>query len=124
MFVRANGLVPQSALDQNAENWTLTIDGEVDKPLELTIDDLKGRFENVTQRLWNECGGNGRAYFQPGASGNQWTVGAVGRPEWTGVRLKDVLGGAGVKYGAGFRLERRGVGEECVNNGSVRGWGG
>src|SRR3546814_2420011 len=74
MFVRANGLVPQSALDQNAENWTLTIDGEVDKPLELTIDDLKGRFENVTQRLWIECGGNGRAYFQPGASGNQWTV--------------------------------------------------
>src|SRR3546814_11230138 len=57
MFVRANGLVPQSALDQNAENWTLTIDGEVDKPLVLTIDDLKSRFENVTQRPWLECGG-------------------------------------------------------------------
>jgi DMSO/TMAO reductase YedYZ molybdopterin-dependent catalytic subunit len=47
-----------------------------------------------------ECGGNGRAYFQPGASGNQWTVGAVGCPEWTGVRLADVLKAAGVKSSA------------------------
>src|SRR3546814_12834195 len=78
--------------------------------LELTIDDLKSRFENVTQRLWIECGGNGRAYFQPGASGNQWTVGAVGCPEWTGVRLKDVLSAAGVK-----RSEERRVGKECVS---------
>src|SRR3546814_11013179 len=117
MFVRANGLVPQSALDQNAENWTLTIDGEVDKPLELTIDDLKGRFENVTQRLWIECGGNGRAYFQPGESGNQWTVGAVGCPEWTGVRLKDVLRAAGVKSRAVGRAGERGVGKEGVSTG-------
>src|SRR3546814_7904437 len=100
MLFRANGLVPQSALDQTAEKWTLTSDGEVGKTLELTFDDLKGRFENVTQRLWIECGGNGRAYFQPGASGNQWTVGAVGCPEWTGVRLKDVLSAAGVKSSA------------------------
>lgn len=97
LFVRMNGLVPQTALDQNAEGWTLTIDGEVENPLELTIDDLKTRFENVTRRLVIECGGNGRAYFQPGTSGNQWTVGAVGCPEWTGVRLSDVLKEAGLK---------------------------
>lgn len=97
MFVRANGLVPQTALDANAEGWVLTIDGEVDKPLKLTLDDLKSQFENVTRRLVVECGGNGRAYFEPGASGNQWTVGAVGCPEWTGVRLADVLQAAGVK---------------------------
>ncbi|MHA6644073.1 sulfite oxidase [Mesorhizobium sp. A623] len=100
MFIRANGLVPQTALDQNAEGWTLTIDGEVDKPLELSIDDLKSQFENVTKRLVVECGGNGRAFFQPGASGNQWTLGAVGCPEWTGVRLADVLKAAGVKSSA------------------------
>jgi len=97
MFIRANGLVPQTALDGNAEGWTLTIDGEVDKPLVLSIDDLKSQFENVTSRLVVECGGNGRAFFQPGASGNQWTTGAVGCPEWTGVRLADVLKAAGVK---------------------------
>lgn len=100
MFVRMNGLAPQSALDGNAEGWTLTIDGEVETPLTLTLDDLKSQFENVTRALWVECGGNGRAFFQPGASGNQWTMGAVGCPEWTGVRLADVLKAAGVKPSA------------------------
>lgn len=100
LFVRMNGLVPQTALDQDATGWTLTIDGEVDEALKLTIDDLKSRFENVTSRLVIECGGNGRAFFQPGTSGNQWTVGAVGCPEWTGVRLSDVLNAAGVKSSA------------------------
>lgn len=100
LFVRMNGLVPQTALDQDAEGWTLTIDGEVETPLELTLDELKSRFENVTRRLVIECGGNGRAFFQPGASGNQWTFGAIGCPEWTGVRLADVLNEAGVKDSA------------------------
>lgn len=100
LFVRMNGLVPQTALDQDAEGWTLTVDGEVETPLELTLDELKSRFENVTRRLVIECGGNGRAFFQPGASGNQWTFGAIGCPEWTGVRLADVLNEAGVKDSA------------------------
>lgn len=100
LFVRANGLVPQSALDKDAAGWTLTIDGEVDNELSLGIDDLKNDFENVTLALVLECGGNGRAFFEPGASGNQWTVGAVGCPQWTGVRLRDVLEKAGVKSSA------------------------
>lgn len=100
MFVRNNGLVPQTALDQDAEGWKLTIDGEVETPLELSIDDLKSQFEVVTNRLVVECGGNGRAFFSPGASGNQWTTGAVGCPEWTGVRLADVLNAAGIKDSA------------------------
>lgn len=100
MFVRMNGLVPQTALDMNPEGWKVVIDGEVKTPLELTIDDLKSRFETVTRRLVVECGGNGRAYFHPGTSGNQWTMGAVACPEWTGVRLKDVLEAAGVKPSA------------------------
>ena len=75
MFVRLNGLVPQTALDANAEGWVLTVDGEVDTPLQLSLDDLKSKFEPVTLRLVVECGGNGRAFFQPGTSGNQWTMG-------------------------------------------------
>ena len=100
MFVRMNGLVPQEALDAQAEGWTLTIDGEVETPLTLTIADLQSQFENVTRALVLECGGNGRAFFNPGASGNQWTMGAVGCPQWTGVRLADVLKAAGVKSSA------------------------
>lgn len=97
MFVRLNGLVPETALAQDATGWKLVIDGEVDTPLELSVEDLKSRFENVTRRLVVECGGNGRAYYHPGASGNQCSTGAVGCPEWTGVRLADVLKAAGVK---------------------------
>lgn len=99
-FVRSNGLIPQTALDRKADGWTLTIDGEVDTPLELSLDDLRNDFEPVDLALVLECGGNGRAFFQPGASGNQWTVGAVGCPRWQGVRLRDVLEKVGVKPSA------------------------
>jgi DMSO/TMAO reductase YedYZ molybdopterin-dependent catalytic subunit len=100
LFIRNNGNVPDHALAMDASGWNLKIDGEVDNPLELTLDQLKSDFEVVTRQLVLECGGNGRAFFQPGASGNQWTTGAVGCPEWTGVRMRDVLQAAGVKPSA------------------------
>ena len=40
-FVRNNGLVPDTALDMNAEGCNLKIDGDVDTPLELTLADIK-----------------------------------------------------------------------------------
>ena len=95
-FVRNNGIVPA---ETSAENWTLTIDGLVDQPMEMSIEDLRENFEVVTMALTLECGGNGRAFFDPPASGNQWTYGAVGCSEWTGVRLRDVLQAAGVQDG-------------------------
>jgi len=93
-FIRNNGIEPA---DVDADGWTLTIDGLVDNPMEMTIADLRERFEVVTMALVIECGGNGRAAFDPPASGNQWTVGAVACSEWTGVRLRDVLEAAGVQ---------------------------
>jgi DMSO/TMAO reductase YedYZ molybdopterin-dependent catalytic subunit len=98
-FIRNNGN-PPGEVDPGA--WKLTIDGEVDSPLELTIDDLRNRFEVVRLQLQLECAGNGRAGFNPPASGNQWTVGAVGCAEWTGVRLADVLQAAGLKPSAAY----------------------
>jgi len=99
-FVRNNGLLPDMALNMDASGWKLTVDGEVNTPLELTLDDLKSKFENVTLKLQIECGGNGRAGFNPPAKGNQWTLGAVGSAEWTGVRYADLLKAAGVKDSA------------------------
>jgi len=96
-FIRNNGIPPQEV---NAEDWSLRIDGLVERPTTLSIADLKARFEVVTKQLVIECGGNGRAFFDPPASGNQWTYGAVGCSEWTGVRLKDVLESAGIKASA------------------------
>lgn len=109
LFVRNNGIMPY---DIDAETWRLEITGAVHSPLSLSLVDLKARFETVTYRLQMECGGNGRAFFSPGASGNQWSFGATGCPDWTGVRLKDVLAVAGLKdtavytghYGADIHL--------------------
>lgn len=95
LFVRNNGIVPEaSSIDVN--KWTLVIDGEaMPEPKTYTLQDLKTKFKHHTYRLWIECGGNGRTSFTPTPKGNQWTTGAIGCPEWTGVRLKDVLKDAG-----------------------------
>ena len=99
-FVRNNGLLPPMAEQMDASGWTLTVDGEVDKPLNLTLEDLKRDFKPVKLKLQLECGGNGRSSFNPPATGNQWTVGAIGNSEWTGVRYRDLLKAAGVKKSA------------------------
>ncbi len=96
-FVRNNGIPPE---DVDVDAWTLTIDGLVDNPMTLTIKDLKEKFEVHEMALVVECGGNGRAAFDPPAKGNQWTLGAVACSKWTGVKLKDVLNAAGVKSNA------------------------
>ena len=93
-FIRNNGIPPE---DVDAGAWELTLDGLVDNPMTLSIADLKSKFEVVTEQLIIECGGNGRAFFEPPAKGNQWSYGAVACSEWTGVRLRDVLQAAGVK---------------------------
>ena len=97
LFIRNNGIPPaRESID--AGTWTLTIEGEsVVKPATFTIADLKKMFKNYTYQLQLECGGNGRSEYQPPASGNQWTVGAIGCPTWTGVRLRDVLNHVGLK---------------------------
>ena len=95
LFVRNNGLIPEEI---DIDNWTLTIEGEsADSKKTYTLAELKTRFKQYTYQLTLECGGNGRKEFSPPAKGNQWDLGAVGCPEWTGVRLKDVLADVGVK---------------------------
>jgi sulfite oxidase len=99
-FVRNNGQIPDAAKESDA--WKMTVDGEVNNKLELTLGELKAKFKPVTQRMVLECGGNGRSFFTPTARGNQWTNGGAGCAEWTGVRLSDVLKAAGVKSSAVF----------------------
>ncbi len=99
-FVRNNGLVPDMAQKMDATGWKLVIDGEVNTPLSLSLDELGSKFLPVELPLKLEGGGNCRAGFNPPASGNQWTVGAVGNARWTGVRLRDLLQAAGVKENA------------------------
>ena len=99
-FIRNNGQMPEAPAD--SERWTLVVDGEVERTLELTLAELKRRFPPKTYRMVLECGGNGRSFFQPQARGNPWTNGGIGCAEWTGVALADVLKAAGVKPSGAF----------------------
>jgi DMSO/TMAO reductase YedYZ molybdopterin-dependent catalytic subunit len=97
LFVRNNG-TPPSLAGMNPDDWALELSGEsCVEPTRLTLKELKTRFRHVSLQLQIECGGNGRSEFYPPASGNQWTTGAIGCPQWTGVRLADVLEYCGVK---------------------------
>ena len=97
LFVRNNG-IPPTTTNIDPDAWALEFGGEsVARELSITIADLKKQFKHYTYQLQLECGGNGRSEFVPPASGNQWSIGAIGCPEWTGVRLKDVLDFVGVK---------------------------
>jgi DMSO/TMAO reductase YedYZ molybdopterin-dependent catalytic subunit len=97
-YIRNNGTIPDAPAEP--DKWVLKIDGEVDKPLEITLGELKSKFPVQEQRVVLECGGNGRAFFNPPARGNQWTTGAVGCAVWKGVRLADLLKTAGLKSSA------------------------
>lgn len=99
-FVRNNGLPPAGEIE--ADKWKLTVEGEVHKPLQISLGDLKSKFKHHTYALQLECGGNGRAGYNPPAKGNQWKFGAVACAKYKGVRLGDVLKAAGLKDSAVF----------------------
>ncbi|MBL8172365.1 MAG: sulfite oxidase [Acidobacteria bacterium] len=80
----------------DAAQWKLTVDGEVNQTLSLTLDELK-KLPKATVTVTLECAGNGRAFFDPPMPGIQWERGAVGTARFSGVRLADVLKKAGVK---------------------------
>src|SRR6266404_8132665 len=76
--------------------WRLNIGGDVEKPLTLTLAELT-RMEQHTVIDTLECAGNGRAFAVPHVPGVQWEKGAVGTARFSGPRLRDLLGRAGVR---------------------------
>jgi DMSO/TMAO reductase YedYZ molybdopterin-dependent catalytic subunit len=94
-FIRNNGQIPDEA--KEPDKWKITVDGEVNNKLEITLGELKSKYKAQTRRMVLECGGNGRSFYSPPASGNQWTNGGAGCAEWTGIKLGDLLKTAGVK---------------------------
>jgi DMSO/TMAO reductase YedYZ molybdopterin-dependent catalytic subunit len=79
--------------------FRLKVGGAVQKPLELSLEQLQ-ELPSKTLTLTLECAGNGRAFLNPKTKGVQWQLGAVSTAEWTGVPLAAVLDKAGVKKGA------------------------
>ena len=80
----------------NVSEWRLTVAGEVENPLSLSLADL-ARLDSHTVVNTLECAGNGRSFQQPHVPGVQWQRGAIGTARFAGPRLRDLLQRAGVK---------------------------
>jgi len=98
-YVRNHGPVPE--LDASA--WRLRVDGLVEGELELSLGELRSRFVQHEVVATLQCAGNRRAGFLsvrdiPGEA--PWGPGATGTAVWSGVRLTDVLAGAGLRESA------------------------
>jgi sulfite oxidase len=94
-FVRSHW-IPRTP---DPKKWSLTIDGEVERPIQLTLTDLK-KLPRAQMTCVLQCAGNGRGLYAPTVPGVQWRYGAVGNARWSGVRVRDVLERAGVKASA------------------------
>ena len=80
--------------------FRLSIQGKVDRPLSISLAELKTRFDPVELTAVNQCGGNGRGFFEPRVAGGQLANGAMGNARWKGAPLRAVLDKAGVQSGA------------------------
>jgi sulfite oxidase len=96
-YVRSHGTRP--AVDPGS--YRLSIEGMVERPLRLTLEDLEKQ-SGVSVPATLQCAGNRRlehSRVKP-VGGVQWDAGAIGTAEWTGIRLADLVRQAGPKPGA------------------------
>ncbi|HXK60092.1 MAG TPA: sulfite oxidase [Acidobacteriota bacterium] len=95
-FIRNHGNVPQVDL----KAFRLKIDGLVERPLSLTVGELRDQFTVRTALATLQCAGNRRdelIHVSPIPGETPWGAEAVGTAEWTGVSLRDVLEQARIK---------------------------
>ena len=82
----------------DAASWRLAVGGEsAERPLTLTLDQLRSDFPAVEIAAVCQCSGNRRGLSQPHVPGVQWGNGSMGNAKWKGARLKDILERAGIK---------------------------
>lgn len=89
-YVRNHGPVPQ--LDRAVHR--IMVEGEVDRPLDLSLDELHAGFQRHEALITLQCAGNRRAELAvvaPTASPLQWAADAIGTARWSGIRLADLI---------------------------------
>ena len=97
-FVRYHmGDIPTSI---DLEKYRISIQGKVDKPLSLSLQELKTQFEPKEVIAVVQCTGNSRGFVNPRVAGGQLGNGAMGNARWRGVPLRAILEKAGVQSGA------------------------
>ena len=102
-YVRCHGAIPR--LD--AASHRVTIDGDVDHPLDLGMDELRALAPARDVDAVLQCAGNRRADLQHVAptTGDPWSAGAIGHARWTGIPLSTVLRAAGAASAAHVAFE-------------------
>ena len=83
----------------DAESHRLEITGVVERPVSLSLDELRER-PRVVEPITFECAGNGRALLEPRPISQPWLTEAVGTAEWGGTPLKPLLDEAGASQDA------------------------
>lgn len=83
----------------DAASYRLEVDGLVESPLSLSLDELRER-PAVEVPVTMECAGNGRALLEPYVPSQPWVLEAIGTASWRGTPLRGVLAEAGVLDGA------------------------
>jgi len=103
-FSRCHGGIP--TIDPNKHR--LMIHGLVEKPIVLTMDQLK-RYPNVSRIHFIECPANGGPEWRgPQFNSVQFAKGMLSCAEWTGVYIKDILKDIGLKPTAKWMLAEGG----------------
>ena len=95
-YVRNHGSLP--AVDP--ATYRLTVSGLVERPLELSLEQLKSEFPRVEMVATLYCAGNRRrelAEVRAMPEKIPWDAGAAGNAHWAGAPLREVLRSAGVR---------------------------
>jgi len=96
-FVRYHLADIPSSIDP--ETYRISISGMVERPLSISLQDLKNAFEPIEIGAVTQCSGNSRGFFDPRVGGGQLANGAMGNARWRGVPLKAILEKAGIQAG-------------------------
>jgi DMSO/TMAO reductase YedYZ molybdopterin-dependent catalytic subunit len=99
-FVRyhlADNAPPQ---DLDPATFRLEVKGKVERPLSLSLAELRAMPGIVEIVAVNQCSGNSRGFFEPRVAGGQAANGMMGNARWRGVPLRAVLDRAGIAAGA------------------------
>lgn len=92
--------------------YRLMIHGLVDKPIVLTLEQLK-KYPSESRILFLECPSNGAAEWKgPQFNSLQFVKGMMSCSEWTGVRIKTILDELGLKPNARWMLAEGSDGSE------------
>jgi sulfite oxidase len=99
-YCRNHGPIPRI----DPDTWRLEVDGLVQRPLTLSLAELRSRFPAHDLAATLACAGNRRAELmevRPLPGEEPWGPGPVSTARWTGAALADVLAAAGLRPDAG-----------------------